>query len=607
MSYLVLARKWRPQTFDDVVGQKTVVRTLQNAIARNRVAHGMIFSGVRGVGKTTLARLVAKALNCRQGPAITPCNLCDSCTSIAAGTSIDLHEIDGASNRGIQEIRELKENIRFFPNRDRFKIVIIDEVHMLTTEAFNALLKTLEEPPEHVYFLFATTELHRVPITILSRCQRYELKRIPNAELSAFFAKVAAAEGVSLDPGALAAISREAGGSVRDGLSLLDQVFSYSGDTVSLDDVRQVLGLVDRQAVGELAGALLAGDLQRALGLLDEAQNYGMDLKRLMNELLLHFRSLLLCRISDEAEKLIDLPAAEIALLQQTANHHSVETLHNGFQLLVRGAEEMNSSGQPRLAFELALLRTARAGEVVPITGLLERLDGLLSGELACIGSAAGGEQPARPAASHASPHPAANLTTAEPVAEPPATPEPRVEESSPPPSPPASPAAAEQQATGVPAAPGTQQAAREQSTTGQEPHRATPPARQREVRKHWEEFLQYVKERKNWMAHTLRLTSGVREENGKLTLKFDLASDCRLLQSRENVRALTEYAQDFFQKELSIVFRVLEEGGEVDGAENSAGPQEERRALTGDPLVQMATDVLDGRIAGVRTGPRFR
>jgi len=192
VSYLVLARKSRPRTFDEVIGQKAVVRTLQNALSQNRVPHALIFSGVRGVGKTTLARIMAKALNCEQGPTATPCNQCRSCREIMSGISVDLHEVDGASNRGIQEIRELKEQIRFMPTGSRFKIIIIDEVHMLTPEAFNALLKTIEEPPEHVYFMFATTEMHRVPVTILSRCQRYELKRVGSRDLTAHFSAIAA-------------------------------------------------------------------------------------------------------------------------------------------------------------------------------------------------------------------------------------------------------------------------------------------------------------------------------------------------------------------------------------------------------------------------------
>ncbi len=260
MSYLVLARKARPQTFDEVVGQRPVVKTLQNSLLRDRVAHAILFSGIRGVGKTTLARIMAKAINCANGPALNPCNICESCQAITAGSSLDLYEIDGASNRGIQEIRELKEKIRFLPVSSKYRIIIIDEVHMLTTEAFNALLKTLEEPPAHVFFMFATTELHKIPITILSRCQRYELKRVAPIDLGRHLHNLAEAEGVQIEQGALDLIIREADGSVRDGLSLLDQVFSFGEKNISTDDVIQVLGLVNREVVLRLTQALLEND-----------------------------------------------------------------------------------------------------------------------------------------------------------------------------------------------------------------------------------------------------------------------------------------------------------------------------------------------------------
>ncbi|HDL98482.1 MAG TPA: DNA polymerase III subunit gamma/tau, partial [Desulfobacteraceae bacterium] len=303
MSYLVLARKSRPRTFDEVIGQQAVVRTLQNALSQNRVPHALIFSGVRGVGKTTLARIMAKALNCEQGPTATPCNQCRSCREIMSGVSVDLHEVDGASNRGIQEIREMKEQIRFMPTGSRFKIIIIDEVHMLTSEAFNALLKTIEEPPEHVYFMFATTEMHRVPVTILSRCQRYELKRVGSRDLTAHFSAIAASEKVEIEPAALNLIVREARGSVRDGLSLLDQIFSYCGDAVSADEVVDVLGLVSHRIIAGLASSLLAGDLAAALGQLDQVYTYGMDLKRFINDLLAWFRDLVVCRVSSKPEQ----------------------------------------------------------------------------------------------------------------------------------------------------------------------------------------------------------------------------------------------------------------------------------------------------------------
>ncbi|RWX44922.1 DNA polymerase-3 subunit gamma/tau [Candidatus Electrothrix aarhusensis] len=380
MSYLVLARKSRPQTFAQVVGQKPIVRTLQNGLLQTRVPHALIFSGVRGTGKTTLARIMAKAINCEQGPPPEPCNECRSCKEIMAGSSVDLHEVDGASNRGIQEIRELKENIRFMPTSSKFKIIIIDEVHMLTTEAFNALLKTLEEPPEHVYFMFATTELHKVPVTILSRCQRYELKRVVHAELAAHFASLAQQEGISIDEAALNMVVREAGGSVRDGLSLLDQVFSYCGENVTGEEVADVLGLVSHEVIADLARALLAKDLSAALNNLDKVYSYGMDIKRFINELLAWFRSLVVCSVSQDPARLLDLPADELALLQEVVAAYSSQTLFMMFNLLLEGLEKAAFSARPRFAVEMTFIRAVQVDDVVPVTDLLTRLDDVLAG-----------------------------------------------------------------------------------------------------------------------------------------------------------------------------------------------------------------------------------
>lgn len=380
MSYLVLARKWRPQNFDDVVGQKPVVQTLKNALKRKRVAHAMIFSGVRGVGKTTIARIMAKALNCHN-PQEAPCDHCSSCYDILAGHSIDLHEIDGASNRGIQEIRDLKENLRFLPASERFKVVIIDEVHMLTTEAFNALLKTLEEPPEHVFFMFATTELHKVPVTILSRCQRYELKRVPFGELKTFFARIATNESVDISEGALEIIATEADGSVRDGLSLLDQIFSFGGSKVTEDDLRQVLGLVDRKIFVHLAAELLKANLANALKLLNETYNQGMDVKRFAHGLLYCFRSLIICAVSKEPETIIDVSDTEMAALKQVASAYSSESLIGIFDIVLKGTESLQYSSQPRMALEMCFAKAVQSTNVVPVSTLLTRLDSLIAGQ----------------------------------------------------------------------------------------------------------------------------------------------------------------------------------------------------------------------------------
>lgn len=581
MSYLVLARKWRPQTFADVVGQRSVVRTLQNAIKRNRVAHAMLFSGVRGVGKTTLARLMAKAINCEGETDDPPCDRCGSCKEVTAGTAIDLHEIDGASNRGIQEIRELKENIRFFPTRSKYKVIIIDEVHMLTTEAFNALLKTLEEPPAHVYFMFATTELHKIPVTILSRCQRYELQRISFGELFDFFKKIAESEGVSISDTALELVAREAEGSVRDGLSLLDQIFSFCGDKVTDDDVRQVLGLVDRTIFIELASSLLEGNVSKSMEQLDRAYAAGLDLKRFTNDLLDFFRSLMVCKTTDNPEALLDVPDRELAVIKEMAGKLTSETLYYVFQLLLKGAEEMQYAAHPRLALEMAFIKATQAGQITPVQELLERLDALLrsGGEMEISSSAVPGQKYQAAATVEKTPQ----------VAEP----EP----------------ADYKKKTGKTEIPTDQSASVKKQSFAPRTAIASPPLdeQQKDVRKSWDEFIVYVKDRKQWMAHVLGLCSGVQQEGNELTMKFDLASDYKVLQESDNLKLLTEFAQDFFQQGLRIKLSVLGKSASGGNGDEEMTPQEERRALGDDPMVQMTTEIFGGQVSGIRTGPRSR
>ncbi len=589
MSYLVLARKWRPQAFADVAGQQAVVRTLQNALKRNRVAHAMLFSGVRGVGKTTLARLMAKALNCQQGEPEVPCNECDSCKEIMAGSAIDLTEIDGASNRGIQEIRELKENIRFFPTKSKYKIIIIDEVHMLTTEAFNALLKTLEEPPAHVYFMFATTELHKIPITILSRCQRYELKRVAFNELNAFFAKIAAQEEVNISERALSMIAREAEGSVRDGLSLLDQIFSFGGETISDEDVVQVLGLVDRSVFENLARALLAGDLAGCLDIFDKAYSVGIDLKRFAHDLLTYFRSLLIVKTAKEPGTLLDVSDQELVTLKEIADGTSQESLYQFFHLLMKGVGEMQYAARPRMVLEMAFMRASQAGELVPMTSLLGKVDQLLAGVV-----------PEELAAPVAVPAPAQPLPT--PQSPPAVTPEVPAEKKTV-----ESAATPEPVEYSIPEEPPAPALSEPEPELEPEPVVVTPAVASREVRKNWDGFISYVKDRKPWMSHVLRLCSSAREEGMELVLRFDDLSDCKVLQDQDNHKLLTEFAQDFFQHDFKVVLNVRGNATEGGDEEDGESPLDERRALANDPLVQVATEIFSARVDSIRTGPRSR
>ena len=604
MSYLVLARKSRPGSFAEVVGQQTVVRTLQNALTRNRVPHGLIFSGIRGTGKTTLARIMAKALNCEQGPTPTPCNSCRSCLDITAGNSVDLHEIDGASNRGIQEIRDLKEKIRFMPTSARFKIIIIDEVHMLTSEAFNALLKTLEEPPEHVYFMFATTELHKVPVTILSRCQRYELQRVGHRDLAAHFTRLAAAEGITIEAAAIDLIVREASGSVRDGLSLLDQVFSYCGDEVKADEVAEVLGLVSHQVIGDLSVALLGGDIARAMDLLVRVYDYGMNIKRFSNELLSWFRSLILCSLSKNPEKYLDLPEEDLSRLSAIASDYTLQTLSSMFKILLEGLEKANYSSQPRLAIELAFIQAVQVGDVQPVTELLSRLDDVLAGvplaELvrAPVGS---GEKktvvPARAKETQAKTHPVGAAVRQE---ENPAPADVPVTTPGPPPE-------SIEEAPEKKEQPTFQQQPPDPGVDSGEQSPAEPAVGQRDIRQHWPEFIEYVRDRKLWMAAALQRAAAVDLKGEKLIIEYDDSIDCTLLKNREHITLLTEFALDFFQQTFTISFKVPEAGScEVD-PNGAVSPKEERKALARDPLVLTALEVFNGQVGDIRVGPRFR
>jgi len=375
--YQVMARKWRPQGFGDVAGQDHVVRTLQNAVKLDRIAHAFIFSGPRGVGKTSVARILAKALNCEQGPTAVPCQTCIHCREITDGIALDVHEIDGASNRGIDEVRELRENIRFLPASARFKVYIIDEVHMLTREAFNALLKTLEEPPAHVVFIFATTETHKIPATILSRCQCFDFRRISRKEIAANLRKIAQAEGIEISDKGLAWIAAAGDGSMRDAQSIFDQMVSYAGKTVADENIEELLGLTDRRFVTAVADAVLAGNGAQCLKLLDEAYYAGMDMQVFYQLLLDHFRNLIVAKVVPGAEGMTELSQEDWSRLQEQAAGVSRETLQRLLELCMAEEETMRRTQSPRLVLEMALTRMAHLPPLIPIDEILARMASL--------------------------------------------------------------------------------------------------------------------------------------------------------------------------------------------------------------------------------------
>ena len=376
--YRVLARKYRPQNFFELIGQDAMVQTLANAIERNRIAHAFLLTGVRGVGKTSTARLVAKALNCvgpdgQGGPTITPCGVCEQCKAIAEGRHIDVIEMDAASHTGVDDVREIIDAVRYASVNARYKIYIIDEVHMLSKNAFNALLKTLEEPPEHVKFLFATTEVDKVPLTVLSRTQRFDLRRIPAEKLAAHFADVSKKEGVEVEEDALRMIARAAEGSARDGLSILDQAIAHGGGTVTAEQVRDMLGLADRGRIRRLLEHVLSADAAATLGDLDEAHDLGMDpaslLRGLMEELHLATRT----KAGATAEA---LPAEQREAAERLAEQLGWGQIHRIWQMLLKGLSDVQVAPDPREAAMMALLRLIHAADLPDPASVLSRLSG---------------------------------------------------------------------------------------------------------------------------------------------------------------------------------------------------------------------------------------
>ena len=560
MSYLVLARKWRPQSFEDLVGQAHIARTLQNAIRTNRIAHAYLFTGVRGVGKTTAARILAKALNCEKGPTPNPCNKCSHCEEITGGTSLDVLEIDGASNRGIDEIRQIIENVRYQPAKSRFKIYIIDEVHQVTKDAFNALLKTLEEPPPSVKFILATTEPHRLPETILSRCQRYDFRRISLREIVQRLDDIAKKERLNITEGALVSLAREADGSMRDAQSLLEQVLACAtpghaeSSASSVDEplLEEILGLAERKLFYDLSNAVIHGDARRCIELIADVVARGCDLGRLSRDLVEHFRNLIVARLAGEkitpSSRLLDIPDQEIADLSAQVQTLSVETLLDYFDFMAAGDEEVARSANPRFALEALLVRLASLPKTLPIAQLLERLEKLEE-------KFKGETKPYAPAAKEPSAPGDIPQAGARPL-----SPAPQVR-------------------------PSTIQV------------EADPSADRGKV---WQNFISFVGKEKKFLASHLESCLALELPPGQLKIAVAERHHLNYLQDADNLSALRSLAKGFFSDDVSISITAA-----AAGAAKQAGAEEQSEIVPAEESSETVKEAL--RIFGgsIRSGRR--
>jgi DNA polymerase-3 subunit gamma/tau len=373
LAYQVIARKWRPQSFSDVVGQNHITQTLTNALRNGRLPHALLFTGPRGTGKTSSARILAKALRCPNAVNFVPCNVCDSCVEISQGSSVDVIEIDGASNNGVDAIRELRETVAFMPSTGKYKVYIIDEVHMLSTSAFNALLKTLEEPPAHVVFIMATTEVHKIPQTILSRCQRFDFRRISTRHITERLKLIAEREGVSAEEEALWTIARQGDGSMRDSQSLLDQVITFANGPLTRANVVEILGLTDRHLLLETLSALIDRSPQNILAVIQKIAQSGFEPHLFSQDLLESIRNLLLVKVSAEkAAQIIEMPDSELTALQEMAARLPEEDIHMLFDMALKGGQDIPRAQDPRIVLEVVLLRMANAPKLMDLQNLLK-------------------------------------------------------------------------------------------------------------------------------------------------------------------------------------------------------------------------------------------
>ena len=616
MDYQVSARKYRPGTFDDVIGQSHVVQTLMNSIATKRIAHAFLFSGTRGVGKTTVARILAKALNCEQGPTGTPCNTCSNCQEITQGTSVDVVEIDGASNTSVDDVREIRENVKFTPFRGQYRVYIIDEVHMLSNSAFNALLKTLEEPPSHVVFIFATTEIHKIPATILSRCQHYNFRRISKAEIVQRLRHVADQDGLTIEDRSLMALARASEGSMRDGLSLLDQIIAFGGNTIRHEDLEALLGAVPQERVRAMVEAVIQQDSAKALQVIAALLDQGHDVRAYCADLVEYVRNMLVAAVvpsGPELRSLIEATEEDLTQLARDAERFTVEQLQELFRMYAAAEDSLRVSAHPRFALETAAVRATRLLRTAEVQPASSRL----------------AVQPEKPAADRrivtqtpaqtqdkATPSPAPVVKTTgvkvsqDNVAKTSAAggSTPKAPSVAPPREVAAPPARTPAVALSAPVVPPASVAPVQQEPKATSAAEASAAA----VEVNWEQFQEAVSTNHPNIAPFLEMGRLVKIEGGLITLGFaKQATTARsMLEKEDNLQAMAALGESLYG--CAVRIRIVEVAEQDPGTAPTmkqirvAKEQEQRLILTqqakAHPLVKQALEMFGGELAEVRT-----